>query len=354
MIIPTEAIGSIPRPPQLLNAISEFHDGSLSREQLDKRYTEALIDTIRRFEETGSPIISDGEQTKPSFVTYPLNEQKNFDHDGVIIPFADGHSRQLPKLRCGPFKYGIQAGSYVQTARRYTNLPLKQAVISASALSLIYPQDGIAGYTHENFLDDLIKESVADIASCFEQGAHHTQIDFTEGRLSIKLDPTKQLLKQFIDLNNRVLEHFSPIQRQKIGVHTCPGGDHDSTHSADVNYSDLLPSLFQLNVGNFYVQMASENVPEQVLAIIKEHLRPNQRIYVGVIDVLNPEIETPEKVRDRVLCAAEFIPLNQLGTTDDCGFSPFEDDTSTGRDTAFAKIKARILGTELAQKKLIR
>jgi 5-methyltetrahydropteroyltriglutamate--homocysteine methyltransferase len=57
-------------------------------------------------------------------------------------------------------------------------------------------------------------------------------------------------------------------------------------------------------------------------------------------------------VRDRVLQAAEYIPLAQLGTTDDCGFSPFSDDTSTTRETAFAKIRSRVLGTALASETL--
>jgi len=352
MSIPTESIGSIPRPPQLLDALREFRAGHLSRERLDACYDEALRDTIQRFEATGSPVISDGEQTKSSFATYPLQGLNNIAQDGIVIPFADGHTRQLPKLTAGPFRYGIYAGAFVQAAKRYTTHPLKQAVISASALSLLYPQEGIVGYSREAFIDDLIRETVADIRGCLDQGVHHVQIDFTEGRLSVKLDPSKQLLRQFIDLNNRVLEHFTPEQCQRIGVHTCPGGDHDSTHSAEVDYADLLPSLFQLKAGNIYMQMASEKNPEHVLAIIKEHIRPNQRVFVGVIDVLNPDVEEPELVRDRILRAAEYIPADQLGSTDDCGFSPFEDDMSTGRDTAFAKIRARVIGTELAAKVL--
>jgi 5-methyltetrahydropteroyltriglutamate--homocysteine methyltransferase len=352
MSIPTESIGSIPRPPQLLDALREFRAGHLSQERLDACYDESIRDTIQRFEATGSPVISDGEQTKSSFATYPLQGLNNIVEDGVVISFADGHTRQLPKLTAGPFRYGVYAGAFVQAAKRYTTRPLKQAVISASALSLLYPQEGIAGYSQEAFIDDLIMETVADIRGCLDQGAHHVQIDFTEGRLSVKLDPSKQLLRNFIDLNNRVLAHFTPEQRQRIGVHTCPGGDHDSTHSADVDYADLLPSLFQLKAGNIYMQMASEKDPEHVLAIIKNYIRPNQRVFIGVIDVLNSEVEEPELVRDRILRAAEFIPVDQLGSTDDCGFSPFEDDTSTGRDTAFAKIRARVIGTELAAKAL--
>ena len=86
--------------------------------------------------------------------------------------------------------------------------------------------------------------------------------------------------------------------------------------------------------------------------MIRKFLKPKQRVFVGVVGPIDPHIETPEEVRDRVLEAAEYIPMAQLGTTDDCGFSPFSDDTSTTRDTAFAKIRARVLGTALASKQL--
>ncbi len=176
------------------------------------------------------------------------------------------------------------------------------------------------------------------------------QIDFTEGRLAMKIDPSGRLLHSFIDLNNLALSRFSPEERKRIGVHTCPGGDCDSTHSADVDYAELLPSLFELKAGNFYVALAAEPDRARVLKIIRQYLKPDQRIFVGVVAPIDPAIDTPEDVRDRVLQAAEFIPADQLGTTDDCGFSPFSDDTSTSRDTAFAKIRARVLGTALAER----
>jgi 5-methyltetrahydropteroyltriglutamate--homocysteine methyltransferase len=77
-------------------------------------------------------------------------------------------------------------------------------------------------------------------------------------------------------------------------------------------------------------------------------MKPGQRVFVGVVAPIDPHIETPEEIRDRILEAAKYIPVEQLGTTDDCGFSPFSDDTSTSRDTAFAKIRARVVGTALA------
>jgi 5-methyltetrahydropteroyltriglutamate--homocysteine methyltransferase len=312
----------------------------------------ALRDTIARFEQTGSPVITDGEQTKPSFATYPIAGLETLAAEGVVIPFADGHTRQLPVLTAGPFRYATHADTYVRAARGLTALPVKQAVISASALSLLYPAGGIEGYSQEQFLDDLVDEAEADIRGALDAGAYNVQIDFTEARLSLKLDSSGGLLRTFVDLNNRVLDRFSDEDRRRIGVHTCPGGDHDSTHSADVPYADLIPTLFDLHAGAFYLELAGEADPEAVLKTVGGKLKPGQRAFVGVIDPIDPRIETPEDVRDRVLQAAEHLPLDQLGTTDDCGFSPFADDVSTARDTAFAKIQARVEGTALAAAQL--
>jgi 5-methyltetrahydropteroyltriglutamate--homocysteine methyltransferase len=352
MPIPTEPIGSIPRPAELIEGMGRFTAGRISRDEMRSLYDRAIRDTIQRFEATGSPVITDGEQTKPSFATYPIHGLETLAPGGVTIAFADGHTRQLPRLTAGPFRYRTYAAQFLDEARKHTRLPVKQAVISASALSLLYPQDGLPGYPRETFLDDLVREAEQDIRRCLAQGAYTVQIDFTEARLAVKLDPSKQLLRAFVGLNNRVLERFTPAERARVGAHTCPGGDQDSTHSADVDYGELLPGLFELTVGSFYIQLASEQDRGRVLRIIKQHAKAEQKIFVGVIDPINPRIETPEEVRDRVLEAAAVIPLSQLGTTDDCGFAPFGDDTSTLRDTAFEKIRARVAGTKLAARVL--
>jgi len=352
MTLPTEPIGSIPRPDYLVAGLGEFAAGRIDAAALAELESRALADTISRFEETGSPVLTDGEQGKPSFATYPLAGLSALAPDGVVIPFADGHTRQLPRLTAGPFRYATHADSYLTRAKALTAKPVKQAVIAASALSLIYPADGIEGYPQERFVADLVDEAEADIRGSLEAGADSVQIDFTEGRLSLKLDPSGGLLRQFVDLNNAVLDRFTADERAKIGVHTCPGGDQDSVHSLDVDYAGLLPALFDLKAGNFYVQLASEADPERSLGVLAEYLKADQRIFVGVTDPIDPRVETAEEVRDRVLTAAKYLPAERLGTCDDCGFSPFADDTSTSRDIAFAKIEARVEGTRLAAEKL--
>jgi methionine synthase II (cobalamin-independent) len=350
--IPTEPIGSIPRPPSLIEAARGFRSGRISQAELLSQYDSAVQDTIAQFEATGSEVVTDGEQAKESFATYPIHGLTNIAADGIPIAFADGHIRQFPRLTAGPFRYRTPADVYLELAQRYAHVPVKQAVISPSALSLLYPQGGVPGYTREEYFDDLLDEQESEIRRCLQKGAHAVQIDFTEGRLSIKLDPTGGLLPSFIDLNNLLLERFSAEERKRIGVHTCHGADRDSTHSAGVDYAELLPGLFELKAGNFYMQLASEPDRKHVLKLVREYRKSHQRVFVGVINVLERRVETPEEVRDRVLEATEYIPPDRLGTTDDCGFAPFGDDSSRSRDTAFAKIRARVAGTQLAARAL--
>jgi 5-methyltetrahydropteroyltriglutamate--homocysteine methyltransferase len=351
MNIPTEPIGSIPRPLSLIEAINARGDGT--DPSLDGLYEEATRDTIEQFEATGSPVITDGEQRKyHNFWTYSVHGLKNTSPDGFKIPFSAGHTRRMLRLTAEPFRYKRYADQYLDLALRHAHVPLKQAVISPSALSLMYPAEGISDYSRDQFIEDLLREHETEVRRCLQKGAYKVQIDFTEGRLAQKIDPSGNLLSTFIDLNNLALSRFSAADRQRIGVHTCPGGDRDSTHSADVDYAELLPSLFELDVGNLYIALAGESDRPRALKTIRQCLRPDQRIFVGVVAPIDPHIETPEEVRDRVLEAAQYIPVEQLGTTDDCGFSPFCDDTSTTREKAFAKIRARVLGTALAAEAL--
>lgn len=352
MSLPTEPIGSIPRPDELVEGLMAHRRGDLSDNALESMYDRAVRATVEAFEDTGSPAVTDGEQAKPSFLTYPVEGAPNVEPGGVEIPFEAGHVRQVPLLIDGPFEYETYAVEYLERAQEYATAPVKQSVISASALTFLYPDEGIDGYPRDAFLSDLVDEVESDIRQCLEAGAHAVQMDFTEGRLAVKLDPSGGLLRKFVALNNRVLDRFSADERERIGIHTCPGGDRHSTHSADVDYAELLPLLFEMNARRFYMQFASEDEPERVLDIVREHRKDDQTIFLGMTDVNDSRVESAEEVRDAILQAAEFIPLDRLGTTDDCGFSPFGDDRSTARRTAFSKIEARVAGTRMASAEL--
>jgi methionine synthase II (cobalamin-independent) len=376
--IPTEPVGSLPRPSKLQDAFAAYDEGKISHEQLEAEQDEAVRDSIERGEQTGAPIISDGEQRWSSFATYALADTLAgtgmADHlaggGQYFAIFADGHRRQLPRLTSGPFRYKTYAADTLRKSIVMASKPMKQAVIAPSMLALLYPLDGeVDGYPREQFEDDLVNECEKDIRGAFAAGAVRVSIDFTEGRLATRNDSRnpwtgRGLLPHFIELNNRVLARFTPEERVNIGIHTCPGGDRDSVHSADVDYNDLLPSMFSMNAGYFLMQLASERDKDRVYKIIGEHSRDDadgvpQMCYIGVINGLNPRIESPQEVHDALVRAANFIPKERLAATDDCGFSPFSIDEKPShgspdyaRDVAFQKIKNRVEGTTRAAETL--
>jgi methionine synthase II (cobalamin-independent) len=377
--IPTEPVGSLPRPSSLQQAYGQYDAGEITKEDLEAEQDKAVKDSIEHLEATGAPIISDGEQRWSSFATYAITDTLAgtglADHlagtgGQYFAIFADGHRRQLPRLTGGPFRYKTYAADTLAKSLPLAHKPVKQAVIAPSMLALLYPLDeAIPGYSQEQFEEDLVNECEKDIRQAFAAGAARVSVDFTEGRLATRNDSRnpwtgRGMLPHFIELNNRVMARFTADERSRIGIHTCPGGDRDSVHSADVPYSDLLPSMFGINAGYFLIQLASEREKDPVYQLIGENLRTDadgvtQMAYVGVINGLNPRIESPEEVRDALIRAANFIPKEQLGSTDDCGFSPFSIDEKPShgspdyaREVAFQKITNRVEGTRLAAEKL--
>ncbi|KAH8944671.1 hypothetical protein BDL97_13G124700 [Sphagnum fallax] len=379
MPIPTELVGSLPRPMKLQQAYEEYDKGNINWEDLEAAQNGAALDSIKRLEATGEAIVTDGEQRKSSFATYPITDTlagtglaDKLAGDGQFFAiFDDGHHRQLPRLIGGPFRYKRYASEFVEKNKRIAVKPIKQAVISPSMMMLLYPLEGeIPDYPRNQFLDDVCDEVEKDIRNCFAAGAIRVSIDFTEGRLANKNDARnpwtgKNMLQEFIDLNNRVLDRFSANERRNIGIHTCPGGDCDSVHSKDVPYVLLLERMFLINAGYFLIQCASEGDKVAVYKLCGQYSREDangvpQVCFIGVINPLNPTVETPEQVRDALLTTAKHIPPNRLGATDDCGFSPFSRDLKPkhggspdfARDIAMRKIVARIEGAKLASLEL--
>jgi hypothetical protein len=211
--------------------------GKITGGQLEAAQDEAVRDSISRFEATGSPIISDGEQRASSFATYPVADtlagtglagHLSAEGGQYFAIFADGHPRQLPRLTGGPVRYKTYAADNLRKSIGYAAKPVKQAVIAPSMLLLLYPLNGpVPGYSREQFEDDIVAECEKDIRRAFGAGAARVSIDFTEGRLAARNDPRNPwtqagLLRHFVELNNAVLARFTPAERARIGIHTCP------------------------------------------------------------------------------------------------------------------------------------
>ena len=161
MPIPTELVGSLPRPMSLQQAYADYDEGKIAFDDLQAAQDAAAEDSIKRLEATGEPIVTDGEQRESSFATYNITDTlagtglaDGLAGDGQFFAiFDDGHNRQLPRITQGPFRYKTYASEFVAKNKMIATHPVKQAVISPSMMMLLYPLDGeIDGYSREQFL----------------------------------------------------------------------------------------------------------------------------------------------------------------------------------------------------------
>src|ERR1700750_1480359 len=148
--IPTEPVGSLPRPARLQAAYADYDAGTIGKEQLGAEQHSAVRYSIERFEATGSPIISDGEQRWSSFATYPITDTlggtglaPGLSGEGgqFFAIFADGHGRQLPRLASGPFHYNQYAADTLRKSLPYAHGPMKQAGTPPAIVALPQPLD---------------------------------------------------------------------------------------------------------------------------------------------------------------------------------------------------------------------
>ncbi|KAH7063428.1 hypothetical protein B0J12DRAFT_169150 [Macrophomina phaseolina] len=374
VVVPTENVGSLPRPMQLQQTYADYDAGRCTKDDLVEAQDLAVQDTIERLERSGQDFVTDGEQRCSSFATYPVTDTLNgtglsqnltVDEKCFTITFQDGHTRTLPRLLSGPFRYQTYAYDNFRASLRFATKPMKVAVIAPSMIYLFYVGD-VPGYSKEQFQKDIVDECVKDIRGCFKAGAVRVSIDFTEGRLACQEGSPPNLIDVFMQLLDDVLVQFTPKERVNIGLHTCPGGDCDTRHSDFQSYYSLLPKLLKVKVGYFLMQMRSEPDKERLYKLIGKYLEPElagvkQIVFLGCVDPLTPHVEKPEAIADMLLEASFHIPRDQLGATDDCGFSPFNNDLKPkswspnfGRDIAFRKIKARVEGARLASEEFER
>jgi methionine synthase II (cobalamin-independent) len=196
--IPTERVGSLPRPSSLQAAYADYDAGKIARAQLEVEQERAVRDSLAHPEAADASIVSDGEQWWSSFATYSIADTPagtglapNLAPGRQYFAiFSDGHYRQLPRLTGGPFRYKTYAADALARSIKFATKPMKQAVIAPSMLALLYPlKDELPGYSRAQFEQDLLNETEKDIRKAFDAGAAHVSIDFTEGRLADPRNP---------------------------------------------------------------------------------------------------------------------------------------------------------------------
>ena len=377
--IPTEPVGSLPRPSTLQAAYAAYDKGEIDKAALEKEQDAAVEDSIKHLEATGSPIISDGEQRWSSFATYALADTlagtglaDNLAGGGQFFAiFADGHDRQLPEAHRRPVP--------LQDVRRRHAEAVDRLRPQADEAGGDRPVDAGAAVpargggrratratSSRRTWSTSARRTSARPSPPVPSASRSTspRAGWPPGPIPATRGPARGCSRTSSSSTTGSWPASRAEERRNIGIHTCPGGDRDSVHSADVPYNNLLPEMFKINAGYFLIQLASERDKDPVYESIGQHSRDDadgvaQMCFVGVINPQNPRVESAEEVRDALVRAANFIPKERLGSTDDCGFSPFSIDEKPNhgspdyaREVAFQKIANRVEGTKMAAEKL--
>ena len=173
----------------------------------------------------------------------------------------------------------------------------------------------------------------------------------TEATYALKVDSTGKVLDDMVSLVNMVCDKLTETELNKVTLHTCFGADNFTNHNYS-NYADVYPVLLKSKIKNFHLPFASlgEGVFEEVLKCIKENCG-NKKIYHGFVSHLAKDVETPERIAERVILANGILGVTP-GVSECCGYSPFCNDLTTTREWAFEKIRARVAGAKLASEKL--
>ena len=266
---PDRADWQHPETAWLIEALETTDSDDPSLEPL---YEAAIKDTIERFEATGSPDHHRRRTTEiPQFLD--LLRPRSGEHRARRL--QDSFCRRPHAADAPAHERAVPLQALCRRAiwtwpPRYAHVPLKQAVISPSALSLMYPADGLPGYAREAFIEDLLREHETEVRRCFEKGAHKVQIDFTEGRLAMKVDPSGELLASFIDLNNLALARFSAGgARKDRHSHLSRAATGIPRIALTSTMPPCCPACSNSMSGNFYMSLAGEKDRARVLEIIR-------------------------------------------------------------------------------------
>ena len=266
--------------------------------------------------------------------------------DGFRIPFAAGHVRRMPRLtaRAVPIPSGTPT-AFIDVARRYaTRAAQAGGHFALGAEPHVSRGGNRRAIRATNSSTICSREHETEVRRCLAKGAHTVQVDFTEGRLAMKIDPSGHLLQQLHrPQQSRAVALLRRRSASASAFIPAPAGICDSTHSADVDYAELLPSLFELKAGNFYVAFAGE--PDRA-RVLQDHPRVHQAGPAGIRwrrradrsahrDAGGGPRPGPGGRRDTSRSSSLAPPTiagsRRSATT-----------TSTSRDTAFAKIRARV------------
>ena len=378
--IRTTHTGSLPRPPQILQAVREhFATGKAMDEALLAR---TVSDVVRRQVEAGIDIVTDGEMSKPSFFAYLSERMDGFEarqpkqdvgRFGPVDPEGRDAS-MFPDYYRGfvehsPFEHTIRVAPRVCVApvkyvgRKYLERDianLRRAMASAGAQDGFMPAASPMPFmanvhyrTDEEYFE-AYGEAMREEYQAILDAGFYLQID--DPRMVSAWDSRKDMdLAQYRSWMQGRIAHINHALRglpvERIRYHTCYGVNFGPRVS-DLQLDDVLDLLFTINAGFYSFEAANPRHDHEWRVLARIRLPAGKRLIPGAVTHSNVTIEHPEGVADRMERWIKAAGAQNVMFGNDCGFSSTAGNTEIPETVAWAKLKALADGARIAASRL--
>lgn len=335
-LLPTSIIGSLPKPAWLAPPEKLWSPWKLEGDQLVEGKQDALRLSLHEQQLAGVDIISDGEQTRQHFVTTFIEHLSGVDFENRRnVKIRDRYEANVPIVVGDVSRKKSVFVDDAKFLRGQTNKPIKWALPGPMTM---------VDTLYDNHYKS--KEKLAwEFAKALNQEARELQdagvdiIQFDEPAFNV-------FFEEVNDWGMATLERAIEGLNCETAVHICYGygikANTDwkkSLGSEWRQYEEILPKIQQSNIDVVSLECHNSRVPFNLIELVR-----GKKVMVGAIDVAKNKIETPEEVADTLRNALEFVDIENLYPSTNCGMAPLS------RNVARGKLNALSAGAEIIRK----
>jgi 5-methyltetrahydropteroyltriglutamate--homocysteine methyltransferase len=348
-------VGSLLRPAQLTEARAAHAQGRVSTSEVHRVEDSAIADAVRRQEDVGLAVVTDGEFRRTywhlDFLTSFANVRRTapklvaqfHTHDGPVA--MEAHGLEVVG------KLGRSAPIFVDHFRYLKGLATGTPKITIPSPSIMHFRGGRAAIDAdaypdlEEFFADLARVFAAEIRDLAESGCEYLQIDDTnfaylcdagireQVRSRHGVEP-EHLARLYANLINESIR-FRPAT-MKVMLHVCRG-NFRSAWAAEGNYEPVAEVLFNaLEVDGYFLEYDDERSGD--FSPLR-HLPKGKVATLGLVTSKTPELENPESVKRRIGEATRWTDLDQLALSPQCGFASTCEGNRLSADDQWRKLK---------------
>src|SRR5579875_249893 len=326
-----EVVGSLLRPPELMEARRRLEAGELSPAEFKRIADRSVDEAIRLQEEAGIDVVTDGEYRRYAFFGHLVESFDGFDKEGGwAIPFRDESGEELVMRR--PVVVDRLAWKRSMCGEEWTYLraraqrPGKVTMLSAQQAAAYYdPEKSGGAYpTRDAYLADIVDLSRREVEELVRLGCTYIQIDAPQ--YAALLDPKmragyrergsdpEELIDRCIEMDNAIIQGHPGVT---FGLHICRG-NNQSKFYAEGDYEPISRiferTLFQRFLLEYDDQRSGGLEPLR-------HVPEDRTVVLGLVSTKKARMESEDELRARIQEASRYVPLERLALSPQCGFA---------------------------------